>query len=365
MADSKHDQAPTQSHAQNRDPSGRRCLAGIGRALVLAGRGPGRQGQDRRRAERARSRPAMSPASWRLAADDKGVVLRRRLRQAQPGDRGGDDAGHHVLDRLDDQGGDLDRRHADGRAGQAPASTSPISDVVMELQRRAGAGRLRRRGQAQAAGAQAADHAPAPADPYGGLQLRPVEQGHRALHEGGPRPRHRHLQARGAEGADDRRPRRKWEYGINIDWAGKAVEAGERHVARRLHARPHLHAARHEGYRLHPAARPAGAPGDASMPAAPTASSAPSSSACPRRRNSSWAAAPSTRRDATTSRSCGRCWATASSGTAQILKPETVALVNKNSMGDLNVTLLKTAQPDLTNDAEFFPGMVKKWGWPT
>ena len=31
-------------------------------------------------------------------------------------------------------------------------------------------------------------------------------------------------------------------------------------------------------------------------------------------------------------------------------------------MGDLNVTLLKTAQPDLTNDAEFFPGMVKKWG---
>ena len=31
-------------------------------------------------------------------------------------------------------------------------------------------------------------------------------------------------------------------------------------------------------------------------------------------------------------------------------------------MGDLNVTLLKTAQPDLTNDAEFFPGMVKKMG---
>ena len=47
---------------------------------------------------------------------------------------------------------------------------------------------------------------------------------------------------------------------------------------------------------------------------------------------------------------------------ALILKPETVALLNKNSMGDLNVTLLKTAQPDLTNDAEFFPGMVKKWG---
>jgi len=47
---------------------------------------------------------------------------------------------------------------------------------------------------------------------------------------------------------------------------------------------------------------------------------------------------------------------------AQILKPETVAMMNKNNMGDVNVTLLKTAQPDLTNDAEFFPGMVKKWG---
>jgi len=47
---------------------------------------------------------------------------------------------------------------------------------------------------------------------------------------------------------------------------------------------------------------------------------------------------------------------------AQILKPETVAQMNKNNMGDLNVTLLKTAQPDLTNDAEFFPGTVKKWG---
>jgi methyl acetate hydrolase len=47
---------------------------------------------------------------------------------------------------------------------------------------------------------------------------------------------------------------------------------------------------------------------------------------------------------------------------AQVLKPETVAMMNKNSMGDVNVTMLKTVQPDLTNDAEFFPGTVKKWG---
>jgi methyl acetate hydrolase len=46
----------------------------------------------------------------------------------------------------------------------------------------------------------------------------------------------------------------------------------------------------------------------------------------------------------------------------QVLQPETVALMGQNQMGDLNVRLLKTAAPPFSNDAEFFPGMVKKWG---
>ena len=46
----------------------------------------------------------------------------------------------------------------------------------------------------------------------------------------------------------------------------------------------------------------------------------------------------------------------------QVLKPETVAEMNKNQIGDLNVTLLKTTMPGSSNDAEFFPGMPKKWG---
>jgi len=46
----------------------------------------------------------------------------------------------------------------------------------------------------------------------------------------------------------------------------------------------------------------------------------------------------------------------------QVLKPETVALMSKNAMGNTKVTLLKTAIPPLTNDAEFFPGMPKNWG---
>jgi methyl acetate hydrolase len=46
----------------------------------------------------------------------------------------------------------------------------------------------------------------------------------------------------------------------------------------------------------------------------------------------------------------------------QVLKPETVRLMAENAIGGLNVRLLKTAAPAYSNDAEFFPGMVKKWG---
>jgi methyl acetate hydrolase len=46
---------------------------------------------------------------------------------------------------------------------------------------------------------------------------------------------------------------------------------------------------------------------------------------------------------------------------AQVLKPETVALMGQNAIGDLNVNTLKTVSPD-SNDANLFPGMVQKWG---
>lgn len=45
-----------------------------------------------------------------------------------------------------------------------------------------------------------------------------------------------------------------------------------------------------------------------------------------------------------------------------VLKPETAALMSKNAMGATKVTLLKTVAPPLSNDAEFFPGMDKQWG---
>lgn len=46
----------------------------------------------------------------------------------------------------------------------------------------------------------------------------------------------------------------------------------------------------------------------------------------------------------------------------RILKPETVALMAQNHIGDLDVQPLITTSPAVSNDAEFFPGMAKKWG---
>ena len=37
-------------------------------------------------------------------------------------------------------------------------------------------------------------------------------------------------------------------------------------------------------------------------------------------------------------------------------------MMGKNQIGDVNVGVLKTVRPDSSLDAEFFPGMVKKWG---
>jgi CubicO group peptidase (beta-lactamase class C family) len=45
-----------------------------------------------------------------------------------------------------------------------------------------------------------------------------------------------------------------------------------------------------------------------------------------------------------------------------ILKPATVKLMSENAMGPATVGALKTVAPPLSNDAEFFPGMAKKWG---
>src|SRR6187431_865842 len=46
----------------------------------------------------------------------------------------------------------------------------------------------------------------------------------------------------------------------------------------------------------------------------------------------------------------------------QVLKPETVALMSQNNIGDLTMGKMTTAGPAYTNDVDLYPGMDKKWG---
>ncbi len=48
----------------------------------------------------------------------------------------------------------------------------------------------------------------------------------------------------------------------------------------------------------------------------------------------------------------------------QVLKPETVAMAERNHLGDAKVTMLPGVIPSLSNDAEFFPGLPKSWSLP-
>ena len=52
-----------------------------------------------------------------------------------------------------------------------------------------------------------------------------------------------------------------------------------------------------------------------------------------------------------------------SAGGRQVLQPETVELMSRNQTGQVRVTVLKTAAPPLTNDAEFFPGVEKHYSY--
>jgi methyl acetate hydrolase len=46
----------------------------------------------------------------------------------------------------------------------------------------------------------------------------------------------------------------------------------------------------------------------------------------------------------------------------QVLKPETVATMGQNHIGELSMTKMISADPGATNDVDLYPEMVKKWG---
>jgi methyl acetate hydrolase len=47
----------------------------------------------------------------------------------------------------------------------------------------------------------------------------------------------------------------------------------------------------------------------------------------------------------------------------RILRPDTVALMGRNQIGDIEAGVMKTTSPAASNDVDFFPGISLKWGF--
>jgi methyl acetate hydrolase len=155
-------------------------------------------------------------------------------------------------------------------------------------------------------------------------------------------------------------PGEKWDYGINIDWVGKAVEraSGQRlgdYFAERLFEPAGM---RDTGFELSPdrRARLAGMHARGEDGAlVPIAFEMPPEPEFQMGGGGLYSTASDylafQRLFLNGGRADGR----------QVLSPTTVRLMSENAIGELNVGRLKTAIPAYSHDAEFFPGMVKKW----
>jgi methyl acetate hydrolase len=155
-------------------------------------------------------------------------------------------------------------------------------------------------------------------------------------------------------------PGEKWDYGIGIDWVGKAVEraSGQKlgdYFAEHLFGPIGM---KDTGFKLTPDRRTRlagmharGADGGL----APIAFEIPQEPEFEMGGGGLYSTAADYLAFQRVFLNQGRA------GGGRVLKPETVALMAQNAIGELNVRMLKTAMPGSSNDAEFFPGMVKKW----
>ena len=156
-------------------------------------------------------------------------------------------------------------------------------------------------------------------------------------------------------------PGERWEYGINIDWAGKAVErvSGQKLGA---YFQEHLFGPLgmgDTGFKLTTSQR---ARLVAMHARQPDGSLKPIEFEIPQEPEFEMGGGGLYSTAADYMRFCQLfLHAGKAEGGAQILSPETVALMGQNQMGDTNVINLKTADPASSLDAEFFPGMAKKW----
>ncbi|MFI5400496.1 MAG: serine hydrolase domain-containing protein [SAR324 cluster bacterium] len=156
-------------------------------------------------------------------------------------------------------------------------------------------------------------------------------------------------------------PGERWNYGINIDWAGRVVEAvSGRRLGETL--RESLFAPlemNDTGYKLTPALRMRLAKvhqRDAAGTLHATDREMPQDAEFDTGGGGLYSTAGDYLKFVRMILNRGRA------GGRQVLGPRTVDLMSRNQMGDTPVTLLKTCLPERSNDAEFFPGSPKRWG---
>ena len=298
------------------------------------------------------------PGVVAMAATDKGVLLRGRLRPARA--RPGPAMTLDTVFRIASMTKAITSVAAMQLVEQGKLTLEePVPEHRPRARLAPGPRRVRRLRRAEAPPRQAADHAAPPADPH--RRASATTSGTRtpgatSRPSGMPAPGHRQGRRRSA-----RRwsfdPGDSWEYGINIDWAGRLVEAISGQPLDAYFREKHLRAARHEGQRLRHLGRAARAPGAAApAPGRRLARAAAAGAGAGQAASSGRAAARSTRRARDYIAFLQMLLHGGSRNGARILKPETVALMGQNHTGDIPAGVMKTAMPALSNDVDFFPG---------
>ena len=156
-------------------------------------------------------------------------------------------------------------------------------------------------------------------------------------------------------------PGERWEYGINLDWAGRAVEAVSGQPLA-VYFREHIFtplgmtdtdyatssAQQPRLVSVHQR-KPDGSLGAITLPDAPW-----------REFWSGGGGLNSTARDYMTF--LQMLLHQGQLNGVRLLRPETVALMGQNQIGEINAGIMKTANPQRSNDVDFFPGIPCKWG---
>jgi CubicO group peptidase (beta-lactamase class C family) len=156
-------------------------------------------------------------------------------------------------------------------------------------------------------------------------------------------------------------PGERWEYGINIDWVGKTVEqlSGQ---SLEDYFREHIFAPldmNDTGFVLRPDQRTRQAAMHARQPdgsLTPIPFEIPQAPEFFMGGGGLYSTGPDYLRFLRMLLGGGQL------AGVRVLQPETVDDMSRNHIGELTVGPMKTAAPTLSHDAEFFPGMVKKWG---